>query len=251
MSGSRWGKRGAWGYAGYELRPNRLDLDPNLPERIICSQCEYELPQRLFSATQLAHLNDALDTQGIKALDSKGDFSVKCIKCVEAGKKVEFKCRFCNEWLPGWHFARSQHTHAFQQSHSLPVCMACQDRNFGNVNPSRAVMLSLPAPPEELEEVPGMGLSSRTILPKSPNLILDWDENEGLASGRESPPNLILDWDENEGRLSIKSPNLLLDLDESEGGSVGEEGLILKEKPLSREEVEIALRLSRETEQWL
>lgn len=129
--------------------------------------------------------------------------------------------------------------------------MACQDKNFGNVNPSRAVMLSLPAPPEELEEVPGMGLSSRTILPKSPNLILDWDENEGLTSGRESPPNLILDWDENEGRLSKKSPNLLLDLDESEDGSVEGKEIVFKEKPLSREEVEVALRLSRETEQWL
>lgn len=97
-----------------------------------------------------------------------------------------------------------------------------------------------------------MGLSSRTALPKSPNLILDWDENESLASGERSPPNLILDWDENEGLLSQKkSPNLLLDLDEIEGDSVKGNEVVLKEKPLSREEVEVALRLSWETEQWL
>lgn len=98
-----------------------MSMNTDKLPRIVCSQCEYELPQYLFSATQLAHLNDALDTQGTKVLHGKGDFSVKCYQCVEAGQRTEFKCRFCNEWLPGWHFARSQHAHAFQQSHSLPV----------------------------------------------------------------------------------------------------------------------------------
>lgn len=89
--------------------------------RIICSQCEDKLSQHLFSATQLAHLNDALDIQGTKVLDGKGGVSVKCYRCVEAGKRAGFKCRFCNKWLPGWQFARSQHAHAFRQSYSLPV----------------------------------------------------------------------------------------------------------------------------------
>lgn len=97
-----------------------------------------------------------------------------------------------------------------------------------------------------------MGLSSRTEIPKSPNLILDWDENEGFAGGERSPPSLLLDWDENEGLISKgMSSNLLLDSIESEGDTVRGNELVLKEKPLSREEVEVALRLSRETEQWL
>ncbi|KAJ6096479.1 hypothetical protein N7486_007225 [Penicillium sp. IBT 16267x] len=250
MSGNQYGKRVAWGYAGYELRPNYQDLDPNLPEKIVCSGCKYELPQRDFSATQLGHLNDALDTQGPQVLGGEGDFAIKCCKCIEAAKRIEFKCRFCKEWKPEWWFARSQHAHAFRESHSLPICMTCQDENFDQVVLGRERVLPALEGPEE--EVPGTGLSSRTVI-KSPNLILDWDENEGLDNGGKSPPNLILDWDENEGLLSShgKSPDLPMDSGEDEGHPKTGKELVLREEPLSMEEIEEALKKSQETEKYL
>ncbi|KAJ5645248.1 hypothetical protein N7507_011259 [Penicillium longicatenatum] len=247
MSGNLFARRDIWDYAGYELRPNRQDLDPNLPEQIICSRCLFELPQQCFSATQLAHLNDALDIQGTKVLHGEGDFQAKCYKCIDDSKRIEYRCRFCNEWKPVWWFARSQHTRAFQQSHSQPVCMPCQDKNFENIGLSQ-LRLS-PAP--ETEQMPGIGLSSRTEI-RSPNLILDWDEEEGFASSSKSPPSLILDWDEKEGRLSMgDSPDSFMDWEEDKDPFRKGKEIVRRQEPLSREEIEDALRASRETEEFL
>ncbi|KAJ5647011.1 hypothetical protein N7490_003383 [Penicillium lividum] len=104
-------------------------LEPNLPEIITCGICREPRLQSEYSTAQLAALNKALDSRGMKVLVNQK--VAKCINC-SGSPNLEYKCRFCNEWKEIEFFARNQRLLL------EPACKDCQDSCQESAQPGPA-----------------------------------------------------------------------------------------------------------------
>ncbi|KAJ5759555.1 meiotic chromosome segregation protein P8B7.28c [Penicillium odoratum] len=145
-------------------------LDPNLPEIITCGICRDPRLQSDYSTAQLAALNKALDSRGLKVLVNQK--VAKCIDC-SGSPNLEYKCRFCNEWKEIEFFARNQRLLL------EPACKDCQDScqesaQPGPANTSRKMIEGRPLTKAELpDEALTLMVSQMSIAqPSDPKVLI-------------------------------------------------------------------------------